>query len=419
MSIKKLLFAKGSLGRKVFLLYLAQASAYVFPILTLPYLSRVLGPDTYALVGVTQSAALTLSIVGEYGFRYTSTREVALSRSRKEELRGIVSATVIIQLFMMLPLAVLAIILHLFVPLFRLHLEMTIFAFLIAMAQSLLPIWYFQGTEQLERISVLEILSRILTLLGIFLLVNGPADWHMALLAQFLGTSFSTIMAIWWMYGEVGFVLVSWHTLRDKLKSGFPIFLSRASNTLYTSANGFMLSLVSTTYQTGLFVASDRIARPVLSILWPLTNVFYTKSVQNLQNHTPSLRTNYALRKTLAVIIITGLLGGFGLYSLAPWLVPLILGEEFSEAVAVLRILALLLPVVAFGSALSTQVMLPLRLDREFMHSVILAGISNLLLAVLLAPKFGAEGMAVAVVVAESMAAVYRFVVLVRRGYLL
>lgn len=59
----KMLFEKRSVGvgKKVLLVYLAHVSAYVFPLLTLPYLSRSLGPDTYALVGVTQSAD-----VGDY-----------------------------------------------------------------------------------------------------------------------------------------------------------------------------------------------------------------------------------------------------------------------------------------------------------------------------------------------------------------
>lgn len=417
----KMLFEKRSVGvgKKVLLVYLAHVSAYVFPLLTLPYLSRSLGPDTYALVGVTQSAAIMLSVIGEYGFRYTSTREVALSRNRQEKLRSIVSATLMSQLLLLVPLVALTGILALLVPLFRLHLEMAIFASLIAISQALFPVWYFQGTERLEKASILQLSSRLVSLLGIFTLVSGPEDWRLALLSQFVGTLLSSGIAVYWMCREVGFTLVPWNVLKEKLLGGLPIFLSRASNTMYSSANSFIVSLVTDTYQTGLFAASERIVRPALSMLWPLTDILYPHSVRNLKDKPPSLRKNHALRRTLILIVTAGLFGGLTLYALAPWIILVILGEQFSEATLTLRISALLLPIVAFGSALSTQVMLPLRMDREFMYSVIVSGISNVFLAVLLAPRFGAPGMAIAVVIAEGIAAVIRLTTLLRRRYLL
>ena len=110
---------------------------------------------------------------------------------------------------------------------------------------------------------------------------------------------------------------------------------------------------------------------------------------------------------------------GGGLLALAaPFLVELLFGKAYEASARVLQVLALLLPVVAFGYSLSMQYMFPRQMDQEVMYSVASAGLLNLLLAVLLAPRLGALGMAIAVVLAEAWAALFRFSVLKLRGVL-
>lgn len=111
-------------------------------------------------------------------------------------------------------------------------------------------------------------------------------------------------------------------------------------------------------------------------------------------------------------------MGGVLLASLAPILVTLLFGEQYKASIPVLQVMSLLLPIVGFGYSLSMQYMFPRQMDREVMYSVLSASALNLVLALMLAPRMGALGMAIAVVSAEAWAAGFRFVVLKLRKIL-
>ena len=90
------------------------------------------------------------------------------------------------------------------------------------------------------------------------------------------------------------------------------------------------------------------------------------------------------------------------MFLLAPVIVHMVLGAHFEPAVRVLRVLALLVPLVAIGNVLGIQWMLPLGMDRAFNKIILLAGFINIVLALVLAPNYREMGMAWAVVIAET-----------------
>jgi PST family polysaccharide transporter len=111
---------------------------------------------------------------------------------------------------------------------------------------------------------------------------------------------------------------------------------------------------------------------------------------------------------------VGGAVIGGVVFVLAPSLVRILLGSQYGPAVQVLRILALLPPLVALSNVLGIQWMLPLRLDRAFNTIIVASGIINLSLATALAPRYAAHGMAWAVVGAETFVTIAMCVVLRR-----
>jgi PST family polysaccharide transporter len=98
-----------------------------------------------------------------------------------------------------------------------------------------------------------------------------------------------------------------------------------------------------------------------------------------------------------------GLVMGITAYAAAEPLVGLLLGPGYEASIPVLRILALLPPAVALGTVLGIHWALPRGLDRPFYRLVLVGGALNILMAVILAPRFGAMGMAVSVVSADGV----------------
>lgn len=397
-------------------LYAVQILSYVLPLISLPYLARVLEPPSFGLVAFAQSFANWLAVVGEYGFNYSATRSLARLRDRPDAVAGIVMSIMGAKLLLMLGMVLMTLVAGFFIESFRTQAELAFWALMIAVFTGLRPLWYFQAIERSWVVALMEGLIRLGHLVGIFAFVRRPEDAWVTLAAQALATGLVAGLELYLMYRQVPFKLPNLSLSWVALKVSWSLFLSRASDSLYSSANGVILGLLASPLQVGFFEAGNRLVRPGLSILWPLAQAIYPRI-----NHLIKRDAEAAMRLSRLALWATvgiGTAGGMLLAGLAPFLIDLLFGEPYRSSVVVLQVLALLLPVVALGYSLSMQYMFPRQMDREVMYSVLSAGLINLVLAILLAPRLGALGMAIAVVSAEAWAAGFRFALLKLRGIL-
>ncbi len=397
-------------------LYAVQMLSYVLPLISLPYLARVLEPHHFGLVAFAQSFANWLAVVGEYGFNYSATRSIARFRDRKEAVTGIVASIMGAKMLLVGGMVVLTLMAWMGIESLHIHTELAFWALMIAVSIALSPAWYFQAYERTWVVAVLEGFIRLAHLIGIFAFVRGPEDAWIALAAQATASWAATMLGLGLMYREIPFKLPSPNLSWVALRVGWSLFLARASDSFYTSANGVILGLLTSPIQVGFFESGNRLVRPGLSILWPLAQAIYPRI-----NHLIKRDAAAALRLSRLALWATvgiGLVGGLLLLVLAPVLVTFLFGEQYKASIGVLQVMALLLPIVGFGYSLSMQYMFPRQMDREVMYSVLSAGALNLILALILAPRMGALGMAIAVVSAEAWAAGFRFVVLKLRKIL-
>jgi PST family polysaccharide transporter len=120
------------------------------------------------------------------------------------------------------------------------------------------------------------------------------------------------------------------------------------------------------------------------------------------------------VRKGLLWFGIVGLVTCGALIIAAPWVIRLLLGPAYLPAIGVMRVASLIVPFVAVNSVLGTQWMLPFGMDREFNRIVVCAGILNVLLAVILSPRFGPLGTAWSVVAAQGFVSTSMYIGLLR-----
>lgn len=390
-------------------LYAVQILTYLLPLVTLPYLSRVLDPIDLGLLTIGQSFANWLAVVGEYGFNYSATRSIARQRDRLDAVAGIVMSIMGAKMLLVLGMVLVTLIAVLTVPIFREHGSLAFWALAVAIVSALNPLWYFQAIEKAWFMAVLEVIARGGHLLGIFLLVKSPHDAWLALAAQAVSSAITTGYALRVMYKEIPFRVPTLALSWVALKVSWSLFVARASDSLYTSANGFILGLLAPPFQVGLFRV-EQFARAGMNMLFPLAQAIYPRinKLMRTDANAAARLSRFALWATTGM----GLVGGAMLFLLAPIIVHILMGPKYYDSIPVLRVLSLLLPLVGFGFSLSMQYMFPRRMDREVLWSVIVAGAVNVLMALILAPRIGAMGMAIAVVSAEAAASVVRFVVL-------
>lgn len=215
---------KGRTAQNLLALYGVQFVNYLLPLITLPYLARVLGPSGFGVLAVGQSLAQYFSLVVEYGYSLSATREVAQHRDDPSRLARILSGVLGARLILSLIVILLAFSLGTWIPVLREHPALLWSGVCWAIALGFSPIWYFQGLERLREIALVEVLTKAMAVVGIFTLVRAPVDAYKVMLLQGLASFVASGVAWVWAWGEVGFLRPKLVWAYEALRLGWRLF---------------------------------------------------------------------------------------------------------------------------------------------------------------------------------------------------
>ncbi|HEV2248837.1 MAG TPA: oligosaccharide flippase family protein, partial [Terriglobia bacterium] len=232
-----------ALARNMASLYGVQFANYLLPLVTIPYLTRVLGPLTWGLVAFAQAFGAYASIGIEYGFHLSATRAVAKNRDSVGELANLVAGVMGAKMVLTAGAVIIALCLGAWIPLFHAHPAFLWAAVFWAVAQSFSMLWYYQGLERMRLVAVLDVAGKAAATAGIFIVVHHPADGWKVLALQGGGSLLSVVVAAAMVYRDVPIKLPGWRLVRDTLRMGWSMFLFRGSMSLYGAGNAFILGL--------------------------------------------------------------------------------------------------------------------------------------------------------------------------------
>lgn len=403
-----------ALAQNMASLYGVQFANYLLPLVTIPYLTRVLGPLTWGLVAFAQAFGAYASIGIEYGFHLSATRAVTKNRDSIGELANLVAGVMGAKMVLTAGAVIIALCLGAWIPLFNAHPAFLWAAVFWAVAQSFSMLWYYQGLERMRLVAVLDVAGKAAATAGIFIVVHHPVDGWKVLALQGGGSLLSVVVAAAMVYREVPIKLPGWRMVRDTLRMGWSMFLFRGSMSLYGAGNAFILGLFASPEAVGFYAGAEKLARALMGLLVPIHQSLYPRLSNLVQHNLPAAKrlgrsTMFLMSSMGAALSLAAFLG-------APWAVPLILGKGFAASVPVLQVMAALPLLDALGTTFGVLWMVPLGLDRQFNRAVMAGGVLNLVLAVVFAPRFAQLGMAAAVVATEVFVVLALYIVLYRRG---
>jgi O-antigen/teichoic acid export membrane protein len=267
----------------------------------------------------------------------------------------------------------------------------------------LTPTWFFLGTEQQSTLSRITITARMLAVPLTFLLVRTPADLPFAA-AIYSGTPVIVGLACLLTLARSRMLqpaAVTGSELAGAFKDGWPLFLSTASMSLYTSTNTALLGFVAGPVAVGYYSAAERVTGAAQGLLGPINQTMYPRISRLMQE---SRVEAYAIiRRSMRYVGALSMLLSVLLWVLAPYVVGILYGASYQPAVSVLRWLAPLPFVVGLSNVFGIQTMLPLGMKTTFSRIVLLAGPLNIALLLTLASAFGAKGAAASVLTTELL----------------
>ncbi len=383
------------------------------PLITVPYLSRVLGPASWGLLAMAQSFAIYANLLVDYGFLYSATRDIARAAS-DHEVEKIIAGVSGAKILLGTSALFITCLAYFLVPLFRQHPLLLWTAVLSEIIKALLPAYYFYGIQRVSTASVLDISARAATTIGIFIFVHGPQDaWKVfALTGLTSGVIFFIGHAM--MFSRYA---PRWPRIDEGIKmlrAAWAMFLFRSAHTIYVAGNAFILGLFASPQAVGYYAGAEKISAAAVGLLSPFTTVLYPRAAALVKSS-----MSKAARATAISLYIVAAASVF--LTLAMWfgaslIIPIILGHGFAPSEDVLKILSLRAPLIAWVNVLGFQWLLILGLERQFQRVTLVALLLNASLAIVLAPQFSYDGMAWAVVTSQFAAAAGIYIVLRRRG---
>ena len=392
---------RSSVAKNAASLYVIQFANYILPLITIPYLVRVLGPKGYGIVAFSQSLIESLMVIVNYGFLLSATRKISVERDDSISVNRTTFNVLGAKAFLCVIGFIILLLLIAFIPRIREVKILLLTLYGIVIGNVLLPVWLFQGMEKMVIISAINLVTRLLVLIGTFTMIHHPDDD--LLYAGLLGIgSISAGIAgaavAVYMF-KLHPIIPSWRDMREYLVEGWTLFLSTASISLYTAGNALILGLLTNHTVVGYYSAAEKIVKGLSSFLGPISQAAYPKfSKMALESKTLALQWG---RRMLLFVIGSGLIVSIVLFWGAPLLVRMALGSGYETSTMVMRILAALPLLISVSTVLATQIMLPFGKDKAFTSIVFGAGCINTVLAILLVPVWQGSGMAVAVLISE------------------
>ncbi|MDD5155213.1 MAG: oligosaccharide flippase family protein [Candidatus Omnitrophica bacterium] len=211
--------------RNVASLSVLQAITYILPVVVIPYLFRVIGPEKFGLISFAQAFVQYFMILTDYGFSISATKQISLHRHHHEKVSAVFSSVMTVKLALaFLSFLALGAIVY-FVPKFRNDWMVYVFSFGAVLGNTLFPVWFFQGTEKMKHIADLNIIGGFIFALSIFIFVKGPKDYLMVPLINscvFLITGVAGLYIVSRKFGVV-FRFPWYEHLRQQLKAGWDI----------------------------------------------------------------------------------------------------------------------------------------------------------------------------------------------------
>jgi PST family polysaccharide transporter len=410
---------RGQLKRNLLSLFVEHGANYVLPIITIPYLLRVLGSGNFGRLAFSQALISYFSILSEYGFNLSATKRVAAIGDDPEQLSRFSLSVFLIKFILMLVCFIIMLAIVWFIP--ALHTDMTLYiaSFLSVIGGVIFPTWLFQGLERMSQIVITSLLARAVTVAAIFAFVRRPEDYRLAAGIQASSTVISGLATSFLLPTLVfrhSCKIPSWADIKQTLSDGWHLFVSNVSVTLYTNSNVFVLGLLATPGIVGQFSAAEKLVKATVSLFSPVSQAVYPHIARQSEESSDD-----ALKITRRLLLLQGsftLAVSTGLLLWARPIILVIFGNSFSSSIILVQMMAFLPFIIGVSNVLGIHMMLNFGLTRAFSRIAISLGLINITLLFILVPRLQAIGAAMSAVLSEVVVTLAMALVVWRAGLL-
>lgn len=391
--------------------FILTVSNFLFPLITFPYVSRVLLPEGTGKVAFALSIVSYFTIFASFGVATYGIRAVAQVRDDKERLSKTMHELLFINIISMTIVYVALAIAILVVPKFAMEKELFWVTSLFILFTIIGIEWLYKGLEKYQYITIRTIIFKIASLFLVFLFVKEKSDYIIFAFISIFAIVGSGVLNLINSRKLINYTLYSEYEFKKHLKPMFVLFLTSMAIAIYTSLDEGLLGLLSSPEQVGYYNAAVRVKGILFTLITSLGVVLLPRLSYYVENH---METEFheALAKSTNFIIVIAASVVIFFTLFAKETILILAGENYVASIIPLQIVVWALILSAITNILGIQILLPLKKDKQLLFSVLCAATVDVIANFLLVPKLAAVGTALSVIAAELSVLIVQIIIL-------
>ncbi len=394
-----------------------QFASYILPLITLPYLTLVLGPEKFGLTQYAISLITYFQFFTDYGFNLSATRELAIFRDDNQKISQIFSSVMFIKLCLCILSFIILLLIVMFIPKFNEDSYVYILTFGMVIGYMLFPTWLFQGLEYMRYTSILNIIGKIVFTVLIFIFIHDTTDYMLVPLINSLGYILVGILGIYIALTKfnIKLTLPSIRDIKYHLKEGWYVFISTIAINMYTTTNTFLLGLLTNNTLVGYYSIAEKIILAVNGLLNPISQALYPFISRTVKTDDKTRSIEF-IRKITKIMTLVGIVLSAGLFIFAKPIILLLFGQSYANSVIILQIISIVPLAVSLSTVFGVETMLTFNYKKAFTSIVMIGGIIDIVLGIILITLMKEIGIAISFATTEIFITIAMFIFLQRKG---
>ena len=375
-----------------------QVLATALPLITTPYINRVLGAEQLGTYTYVANIANYFTIFAMLGFNNYGSKMIAATKHNENELAHTFSS--IRKLQCLMATVVVAIYL-LFVSLCIPDNKPLYFIESLWIINCFIDInWFFWGLEKVKLTVTRNLIIKLITLLGIFIFVKTRKDILIYAFILVIGTILSDVYLVSQVKKYVKGTRTTFYEIIIHIKPCIALFIPVVAMSIYQQMDKTMLGLLSTYEQVGYYSSADKIVNIPLGIITGLGTVSLPRIV-SLISENKTMEYKKVVQKSISLVMFMCSAIAFGILAVSQEFVPLFFGSEFLPCVSLISFLAFVIFFKAISTVLVNQILIPNDNEKYYIISVFVGAFINLILNYSLIRQFDAVGAVYATLISE------------------
>ncbi|MCQ2009523.1 oligosaccharide flippase family protein [Sporolactobacillus sp. STSJ-5] len=395
-------------SKNILYLLILQGLNYILPLISIPYLTRVLGLNNFGIYTFFWALAQYLTIITDYGFNYTATRKIALLQGNNKQISSLFTSVILTKLFLLVLIFLVSLIAFSMLPHIQEYWVVFNVSLLIVLGNILFPVWVFQGLEEMKYITIFNIIAKFIATGSLFIFVHKQTDYTNALFIQSVGVIICGIVSIY-LIRKLFKIKIQFRVditeIKEQVSEGKDVFIAQLLGGLFGNGCVFITGIVTGPVAAGYVALAQKIEGSIVGLSQPIAQGMYPYLCKLYNNK--NYEQFFTIRKTITLFSSTvGITLSIIIMLFADNILNLISGQTNPVLSTTLKVFSITM-IFTTLNVLYNSFILSMKKNEEMRKMYLFSSIIFLFISLLLTKLTGSVGMAISLLIISIFIVLY------------